>query len=522
MARLGCGAHGVIAALGVTAVELRSSASASDIRLSCRISATGGDNLVNMTDHDLLRRYLQEGAQDAFGELVRRHVDLVYSAARRQVRSTQLAEEVAQSVFVDLARNAGRLRPDQPLGAWLYVVTRRTAIDVIRRESRRREREQTAMEIAAMNSTPPPWPQVEPLLDEAMESLGDADRRAVLLRYFDNQPLRDVGLALGVSEDAAQKRIRRALEQLRLFFSKRGVAVGSAVLAAELSAHAVQAAPAALGATIASVAAALTGTAGPAAIYGTAKTIAMTTLQKTLLTATITLAVGTGVYEAQAFYRQRDDAAALRASDVQLQRELARWHDRRATDAREAGSLKAELAALQTPAAAPVTGSDPALESEINAWLERAAQLRLLAKQRPELLIPELQLLTDRDWLDYAETAKFETDADIRQVFRSLRSNAKNTLGNQMPKAIRAYLKAHDDTLPADPIQLAPFFDPPMDTAILQRYQTSATGKLSDVPARQQTFNLLTEKAPVDAEFDSRLTVGTRGFSLGSFNSGKR
>jgi RNA polymerase sigma factor (sigma-70 family) len=476
-----------------------------------------------MNDHDLLRRYVQEGAQDAFGELVRRHVNLVYSAARRQVESAQLAEEVAQSVFVDLARNARRLRPDQPLGAWLYVVTRRTAIDVIRRESRRQEREQTAMEIAAMNSPPSPWPQVEPLLDEAMESLGDADRRAVLLRFFDNQPLREIGLALGVSEDAAQKRISRALEQLRAFFTTRGVAVGSAALAAELSAHAVQAAPAALGATIASAAAAFSSTAGPAAIYGATKTIAMTTLQKTLLTATIALAVGTGVYEAQAFYRQRDDAAALRASTVQLQRELARWHDQRVTDARDAGSLKAELAALRTPAAAPTTGSDAALESEINAWLERAAQLRLLAKQRPDLLIPELQLLTDRDWLNYAGGAKLETDADIRQVFRSLRDWAKNTLGNQMPKALRAYLKAHDNTLPLDPIQLAPFFDPPLDTAILSRYRMSATGKLSDVPARQQTANLLTEKAPVDAEFDPvGLTVGTRGFSFRPFNSAKR
>jgi len=149
-----------------------------------------------MTDHELLRRYVLEGAQDAFGGLVRRHVDLVYSAALRQVQSAQLAEDVAQSVFVDLARNARRLQPDQPLGAWLYVVTRRTAIDVIRRESRRQEREQTAMEIAAMNSTPSPWPQVEPLLDEAMESLGDADRRAVLLRFFENQPLREIGRAL--------------------------------------------------------------------------------------------------------------------------------------------------------------------------------------------------------------------------------------------------------------------------------------------------------------------------------------
>src|SRR5215467_12981691 len=109
-------------------------------------------------DADLLGQFIREPAtragQDAFTTLVRRHLDLVYSAALRQVRSPQLAEEVAQSVFTDLSQNAARLKPDTVLTAWLYEVARRTAVDVVRRESRRQLREQVAMELADMNAHP--------------------------------------------------------------------------------------------------------------------------------------------------------------------------------------------------------------------------------------------------------------------------------------------------------------------------------------------------------------------------------
>src|SRR5262245_22795497 len=104
------------------------------------------------SDLDLLRQYARENSEEAFAALVQRHLDLVYSAALRQVRLPQQAEEVAQSVFTDLARNVHKLKPDTILTAWLYQVTRRTAVDVIRAESRRQLREQIATEIDAMNS----------------------------------------------------------------------------------------------------------------------------------------------------------------------------------------------------------------------------------------------------------------------------------------------------------------------------------------------------------------------------------
>src|SRR6185503_19511940 len=114
--------------------------------------------------------------------------------------------------------------------AWLYQVTRRSAIDVVRRESRRQLREQIATEMNAINATAADWTHIEPLLDEAMQALDETDRSAVLLRYFENKSLRDVGQTLGTSEDAAQKRVSRAVERLREFFAKRGVTVGASGL----------------------------------------------------------------------------------------------------------------------------------------------------------------------------------------------------------------------------------------------------------------------------------------------------
>jgi RNA polymerase sigma factor (sigma-70 family) len=244
-----------------------------------------------MDDMDLLREYARRASDEAFSGLVTRHLDLVYSAALRQVRSPQLAEEVAQSVFSDLARNAARLKPDTILTAWLYQVTRRTAIDVVRREASRQLREQIATEMNAMNATAADWTHIEPLLDEAMLALDDTDRTAVLLRYFENKSLREVGATLGTSENAAQKRLARAVERLRDFFTKRGVTVGVSGLVVVISANAVQAAPVGLAVTISTTAVSAGATITATASAATIKTIAMTTLQKALITATI-IAVG--------------------------------------------------------------------------------------------------------------------------------------------------------------------------------------------------------------------------------------
>ena len=280
------------------------------------------------TDLELLTCYTREESQDAFAELVRRHVDLVYSAALRQVGSPHLAEEVAQSAFLKLARHAHEFTPGTVIPAWLYQVTRREAIDVVRHEARRRLREKIATEMNAIDATAADWEQIEPLLDEAMQALEETDRAAVLLRFFGNKSLREVGQTLGTSDDAAQKRVSRALERLREFLAERGVSVGAGGLGLILSANAVQAAPASLAATISSAAFVGAAVTTPV-LLATAKTIAMTTLQKSLLTATLVAAIGVGIYEAtqNSLLRSRNQAleqqkASLVEQTQRLQREL--------------------------------------------------------------------------------------------------------------------------------------------------------------------------------------------------------
>ena len=305
--------------------------------------------LAEMTpsDLDLLRRFTCEHAQDAFTELVKRHVNLVYSAALRQIRSPQLAEEIAQSVFADLARNADKLKPDTVLTAWLYAVARRTAIDVIRKESRRQLREQIAIEMNAINATETTWTQIEPLLDEAVSALDETDRAAVLLRYFENQSFREVGRRLGVSDDTAQKRVSRAVEHLREFFASRGVAVGAGGLAAVISANAVQAAPAGLAATI-SAAAVLTGTAVQTSTLITAtKTIAMTTLQKTLVTATIAALAGGGIYAARQAVQLHDQVQMLQQQQAPLAGQIQQLQRERDDATNRLAGLLAENSRLK-------------------------------------------------------------------------------------------------------------------------------------------------------------------------------
>jgi uncharacterized protein (TIGR03435 family) len=248
---------------------------------------------------DLLRQFARENSQDAFNEIVRRHLNLVYSAARRQVRSPQLAEEIAQSVFTDLARNAGKLKPGTILTAWLYSVTRWTAIDVVHKESRRQLREQIAVEMNDMNATANDWTQIEPLLDDAMAALDETDRSAILLRYFENKSLREVGASLKISDDAAQKRVSRAVERLREFFSKRSVTIGASGLAVLISANAVQSAPIGLAKVVATVAVAKGAAAGGSTLTlakGALKIMAWTQAKTAMVVGVgVLLAAGTTV-----------------------------------------------------------------------------------------------------------------------------------------------------------------------------------------------------------------------------------
>ncbi len=217
---------------------------------------------------DLLRAWAEHGSEEAFAELVARHIDFVYSVALRKMAGNGgLATEVAQTVFVDLARKARALRAEGSLAGWLHRHTCYAAAAALRRERRRYAREQLAAAMHALeHDSSPDWSSLAPLLDDAVNALGEADRRAILLRFYERRDLHTVGDVLGVSDDAAQKRVSRALERLRVWLGRRGVTSSSAALAGLLGAHSVTAAPAGTalivttGALAAAAAAACAGT----------------------------------------------------------------------------------------------------------------------------------------------------------------------------------------------------------------------------------------------------------------------
>jgi len=202
-------------------------------------------------DHDLLRQFAEQHSETAFAALVARHVDKVYATALRHTRNVHAAEEITQAVFVILAKKSGRLGAKVILAGWLYETARLTAVTYLRSEIRRTRREQEAHMQSALNEpADDAWPHIAPLLDDAMSKLSAAERHAVVLRYFDGKSLGEVGAALGASEDAAKKRVSRAVEKLRGWFTKRGVTLTATVLTATIAANSVQAAPAGLTATV--------------------------------------------------------------------------------------------------------------------------------------------------------------------------------------------------------------------------------------------------------------------------------
>jgi RNA polymerase sigma factor (sigma-70 family) len=197
-----------------------------------------------MNGPELLAEYREHGSERAFSELVRRFAHLVYAVAKRQVQESQTAEDVSQTVFIRLAKAALGCSTEGELVAWLHRTTLHVAVDAWRSESRRRARELRAsyMEPAPADGTKL-WEEVAPHLDLALNRLKDPERQAILLRFFQQKPMREVGQALGISEDAAKMRVARALDRLRGELSASGVACSTAALMKVLLSRAVEAAP---------------------------------------------------------------------------------------------------------------------------------------------------------------------------------------------------------------------------------------------------------------------------------------
>jgi RNA polymerase sigma factor (sigma-70 family) len=480
-----------------------------------------------MTDcQSLLADYARTGSDTAFRELVARYVDFVYSTALRLVEGDRhRAEDVAQTVFVDLARTARTLTGGVKLGGWLHRHTCFVAAKTMRGERRRQSRERQAVEMSVLHNDPDAnFALIAPILDESINELGDADRTAILLRFYEEQEFRSVGAALGSTEDAARMRVTRALEKLQELLVRRGVATSATALSVALTAHAIQAAPVGLAVTI-STAAALAGTLTATAATATAtKAIAMTTLQKTLVAATLVAAVGTGIYEARQASNARDLVNTLHQQQTALNEQIQQLTRERVDTARqlvalrddravaELLKLRGEVTRLRADAQALAqlqggTTNDQTL-SEAVIWKNRVNHLKQYLEQSPASKIPELQFVTEQDWLDAAR-AKLDTEGDYRRALSTLRTAGERKFASMLRNSLTAYLQGHKGEFPTDLAQLQQHFDPPVEDAVLQRWEIAPASTVKSL--RLGGDVIITQKAPVDDVFDTRFGIGPNG-----------
>lgn len=253
-----------------------------------------------MEDRELLIKYVETGSEEAFEELVKRHIALVRSSAARRASAAH-ADDITQAVFMILAKKAPKLcrKVRGSLAGWLYRTTRYAASEVMRSESRRQDRERTSEEERSATSggmLEDAWDEVKLILDDAVDRLSPMDREAVLLRYFEDACLADVGRAMGTSENAASKRVSRALEKLRKTLMRRGVSIPSVAMAVMLTANAVEAAPTELVSACVSIAATgagvLSGAGGLALLAdGTTKALAVAQAKTVVIAACTAAAI---------------------------------------------------------------------------------------------------------------------------------------------------------------------------------------------------------------------------------------
>jgi RNA polymerase sigma factor (sigma-70 family) len=378
-------------------------------------------------DAELLSRYAADGSEAAFAELTRRHVDLVYSAALRLVNGdVHSAQDVTQQVFTEVARQAKRLARHPALVGWLYTTTRLMALRVNRTEQRRKAREQeanTMNELLQNEIQSADWIQLRPVLEDAMHELDDQDRHAVLLRYFQNKTLNEVGAALHLTGNAARMRVERALDKLRGKLARRGVTTTASALAAVVATHAVQAAPAGFAAAISAVAVA-GGVVQASTLVAVTKTIAMTTVQKTIMAAALAAAVGTGIYAV----RQNSQ---LSAQIQTLQDEQALSTTRIQQLGEERNQATSQLAAVL----------------DENARLKSNPNETELLKLRGEVGTLRQQTAADQAAASQSGLAKMMSDPAMKQYLRQAQKDKIQSLYSDLFKELKLTPEQSDAVL---------------------------------------------------------------------------
>jgi RNA polymerase sigma factor (sigma-70 family) len=481
-----------------------------------------------MTDSQtLLADYAKSGSEAAFGDLVARYLDLVYSTAVRLVGGdTHLAEDVAQTVFVDLARLAQSLSSEVRLGGWLHRHTCFVAAKTLRGERRRQAREREAFEMNAHpDHSEARLAEVAPILDEAINQLGATDRAAVLLRFYERLDFRAIGQALGTNEAAAQKRVARALEKLHVLLKSRGITLSIVALGTLLAGEAVKAAPVGLAASISATAVA-SAAAGAGNIFTLIRFMASTKLKTSAVAAVLVASLVTPLllqHQAQATLREQDEAwrqqsnqlAQLSADNQRLAGLLAQPKPSTPdpdNQFRELMRLRGEVGRLKgmaqrvspTKTVAPVSSEDQ-IASLVKMYAARVEQLKQWLEANPSEKIPELKNLTDNDWLNAIEQLKTDaaTDDDFARAAANMRANAEMGDISKLQSAWRAYSKENNGQNPTDLSQLTPYLKAPLEDAILQRYEMLSASTL--IPELQPGGDwVITQTAPVNPLLDMR------------------
>jgi RNA polymerase sigma factor (sigma-70 family) len=407
------------------------------------------------TDQILIRAYARNRCESSFSELVHRHVDLVHSTALRVLRDTNLAEDVTQRVFLSLAQHSAKLQGRLSLTGWLYETARNAAINTVRSEERRRRREQeaAAMNHLDANDSQVLWQQIAPHLDEALAQLSVIERDVILWRYFERRTAEQIGERLGLSPEAAQKRVVRSLDRLRGILAERGLTAPTASLAALVSTHAVQSAPVGLAAT-AIAAANAASTVLPAT--STLQIIMASTKAKIGLAAVVAASVTTPlVLQHQTNSRLRDEIARLQAErgappPIQAASVDASELERLRGEQRELMRLRGEVTQLrQQLVNQPKPPTNAITQGRNNADDGRGFELenaRTLLTKAPEIPMVRSNEFRNAGYatpldsfhtLNWA-TAKKDTSAMLKAV--GLEPDARvraNELFAQMPQEIR-------------------------------------------------------------------------------------